>query len=281
MNTLHVRKPDIPLEESSLLWSATHEFALFYNGASVVIPIVEYYLNKVIADVRSNYAQNDQELAEELKLFIMQEMTHAKLHQRFNKHMFSSGFDALEPIMQDIADHLEKMRTRQSLDFNAAFCAGFETLATFGAKYLYEMCDQHFDDAESPAANLVLWHVAEEFEHRAVAHHAFQAVSGNYFMRLAGLLYAFYYIPSCFRRCEKVCLSVYWQDKSRLEKISSRLRAHRLFYKQLIYMLPKLGRIMMPGYDPAKLKMPQRMIEALDYYLSDEPIEEKFSFGAP
>ena len=100
------------------------------------------------------------------------------------------------------------MRTSKSLAFNAAFCGGFETLATFGTQFFYLKCDKHLERAESPAANLLFWHLAEEFEHRAAAHKGFKAVSDSYLMRLAGLFYAFYYIPRSFRRCVCACTGV-------------------------------------------------------------------------
>ncbi|WP_179044959.1 metal-dependent hydrolase [Sphingobium lactosutens] len=77
------------------------------------------------------------------------------------------------------------------------------------------------------------WHVAEEFEHCATCHKAFKAVSGNYFVRLAGLAYSFWHIHMLFDLATRIVLEVYRADMAPAERRASIKREKRLARRQL------------------------------------------------
>jgi uncharacterized protein len=271
---MYIRAPGIELDEGPLLWSKVPEFSMSYNGASVIIPYVEHYLNSVINKVRAEYCADNPQLKDELTTFIKQETTHAQYHHRFNTRIF-----ALVPEMKAIADRmtsdLKRQRERRSFAFNVAYCVGFESIATFDSQYLYEACDDLFEGADAGGANLVLWHVAEEFEHRSVCHDAYGAVSGDYFVRVYATLYAFWHIWGAFMRAEAIILEHYARQMSAMERKNSKRRSKKIMRRHMRYLIPRMLRIFVPGYHPAKIRVPPRIQAALEFFRSADPIRER------
>jgi predicted metal-dependent hydrolase len=275
--SLITRKPDIASPDATVNWSPVPEFAHLNNGASVLIPYVEHYLNNVMNEVRTKHCDNDPVLAEEIAEFIRQETVHARYHVTFNKQMFDAGYDGLKPLIDETVRDLQDMRKRRSLAFNIAYCAGFETTATFSAKYALEACDEFFKGADSYGANLFQWHVAEEFEHRATCHKAFDAVSGSYFIRMAGLVYSFWHINKIFAAGARIVFAKYREGMTPLEQKRSKQTERRLVVRQMAYLLPRMVRLVSPFYNPEKLTVTPNILKALEFYKSREPILSSFA----
>lgn len=271
--TLHARTPDIPLTEGPLLWSKVPEFSMTYVGASAVIPYVEYYLNNVMEKVRVEYCADKPELNQELSLFIEQENHHARYHHRYNKRLFEA-IPELRMIADGIVSDLKAQAEKRSMAFNAAYCVGFESIATSDSVYLHEACDDMLEGADPDGANLMLWHVAEEFEHRAVCHDAFNAVSGNYFLRAGVTLYAFCHIGGAFMRAESAILAHFASQMSPAERKASYKRSRQLFIRHMRYLIPRALKVFLPWYDPARLPTPPRIQAALDRFKRSDPIRE-------
>lgn len=269
---LVARTPSIDLDRAAIVWSRIPEFALFFNATGAAIPNVEHFLNNVMNEVRKSVAASDPGLATDLEVFIRQEANHTAYHDRFNKRMFAAGYGDLKPVLRQIAQELNTLRKTRSLAFCAAYCAGFENAATFSAQYLLEGCEDLFEGAEPHGANLTLWHVAEEFEHRSVCHDAFQAVSGNYFLRIWGLVYAFWHINHSFARCRKVILERFRADMSADARKASRRRHRRVLLRQARYMLPRALTLFSPFFHPARLKVTPRVAQALALFSHQNPV---------
>jgi predicted metal-dependent hydrolase len=269
-----LRKPK--LSTATVIWSRVPEFSLYWNGASAVIPYVEFYLNNVMNEVRAQYGPANPKLKAELDLFIAQERNHAQYHVAFNKRLYDAGFEALKPLIETITAELKTMRETRSLAFNAAYCAEFENAATFSSKYLLEECDAEFTGADAAGANLFLWHVAEEFEHRSVCHDTLMAFSGSYFMRVAGVAYAFWHINHCFARAAEIIFDVYRKDMTANEAKTSAKIVRRIKRKQTLYTLPRTLLLLNPFFDPAKMKPSRKIQAALDFFAADGQIEEGF-----
>ena len=269
---LIARTPSIDLDRAAIVWSRVPEFALFFNATGAAIPNVEHFLNNVMKEVQQVVAERDPAFAQELDLFIRQESNHTAYHNRFNKRMFDAGYAALKPVLRQIADELRELRNKRSLAFCAAYCAGFENAATFSAQYLLEGCEDMFAGAEPNGANLTLWHVAEEFEHRSVCHDAFHAVSGSYWLRIRGLAYAFWHINYSFARCRRVILDVFRSGMSAAERKASERRHRRVLLRQALHMLPRLALLLSPTFHPARLKLTPRVAAALDLFAKAAPV---------
>lgn len=279
--TLTARKPDIASPDAALTWSPVPEFAHVNNGASVMIPYVEHYLNNVMAEVRDQHCDGNPALREEIDQFIRQEATHARYHLAFNKQMFEAGYEGLKPLIGQTVAELQQMRKTRSLAFNVAYCAGFETTATFSAKYLLGHCDRYLAGADSYGANLFQWHVAEEFEHRGTCHKALAAVTGGgvrgYVTRIAGLAYSFWHIGRMFDRAAGVVFTRYRAAMTEEQRRASIREQKRVTRRQLMYLIPGLLRLLNPFYDPERLKVPRNIQIALDYFKTREPIGASFA----
>jgi predicted metal-dependent hydrolase len=260
---MHVRAPAIPLDAGPLLWSKVPEFSMTYNGASAVIPYVEYFLNAVMNKVRADFCANNPALKEELTVFIRQETNHSQYHHRFNKRLFEM-IPELKPVADKMAADLKLLMSKRSLAFNVSYCVGFESIATFDSKYLFEECDDLFEGAHPGGADLLRWHVAEEFEHRATCFKAYCEVSGNYFLRLHASLYAFFHIGGAFKRAESIVLEHCTKDMPESERTESHRRSKQLFRRHLRYLVPRMLRVFLPGYNPASVKVTPKIQKALD-----------------
>jgi uncharacterized protein len=270
---MRVRTPKITLNAGPLLWSKTPEFAMTYVGASIVIPYVEFFLNSVMKQVAAEHGADHPQLKSDLAIFIKQEAAHAKYHHQFNRRVFDE-IPGLRAIADSMTADLKAMRDKHSIAFCAAYCAGFESIATYDAKYLYEHCDEFFADADPHGANLLLWHVAEEFEHRAVCLQAYRAVSGNYFRRVFGALYAFWHVGGAFLRAEKIVHEHFATGMSPCDREASWKRSKRLFRRHMRHLVPGILRVLVPGYDATKVAVPPKIDAALKFFESAESILE-------
>ncbi|MET0546479.1 MAG: metal-dependent hydrolase [Caulobacterales bacterium] len=275
--SLTVRRPQIASRDANVNWSPVPEYSHLSNGASVLIPYVEHYLNNVMTEVRAKHCDGKPDLKEEISEFIKQEAIHARYHLEFNHQMFNAGYDALQPLIDDTVAHLQRMREQRSLAFNVAYCAGFETTATFSAKYVLERCDAFLKGADAYGANLFQWHVAEEFEHRATCHRAFHAVSGSYFIRMAGLIYSFWHINKIFAAAAKIIMAKYRETMTPAEIQHSKRVERRLIIRQMSYLLPRMWRLVNPFYDPEKLPVTENIKKALEFFKSREPLLSSFA----
>lgn len=275
--SLTARKPDFASPDATVNWSPVPEFAHINNGASVLIPYVEHYLNNVMNEVRAQHCADNPELAREIDEFIKQETVHARYHIAFNKQMFEAGYDGLKPLIDRTVQELQVMRKQRSLAFNVAYCAGFETTATFSARYALEACDAFFKGADSYGANLFQWHVAEEFEHRATCHRALHAVGGGYLIRMAGLAYSFWHINRIFNAAGRIVFARYREGMTPAEMRLSKRVQRRLVVRQMAYLLPRMLRLLNPRYDPQKLHVSDNIRRALEFYKSREPILRSFA----
>lgn len=109
-----------------------------------------------------------------------------------------------------------------------------------------------FKDADPVVTSLVLWHMVEETEHKSVAYDVYQAISGNYFLRIIGLVYGSLHVGILSRRGYKAMLmrdGTWWQLKSRL-------RLWTMIARFFIQVGPAMLRAFMPGYHPDKVKDP-------------------------
>lgn len=271
-----LRRPELSTAEDAIIWSRVPEFSLYWNGASAVIPYVEFYLNNVMNEVRTRYGAANPGLKAELDLFIAQERNHAQYHVAFNKRLYTAGFEALKPLIEKITAELTALRKQRSLAFNTAYCAGFENAATFSSKYLLDECDADFAGADAGGANLFLWHVAEEFEHRSVCHDTLMTVSGSYFMRVSGVVYAFWHINHCFARAAAIIFDVYRKDMTAAERKASARIVRRIKRRQTLHTFPRILSLLNPFFDPAKLQPSRKIQAALDFFDREGPIVEGF-----
>lgn len=259
------RRPKFNFDNTPLVWSKHPEFAMIWNAQSTAAPYAEPYLNKVMLLAKDKLGGKDSPMAEEIDNFVRQEAIHYQMHIRFNERFYKAGYDVKEQEAALKADY-DEMLGKRSLAFNAGYCTGFENFTLFTAKFMFETADDLFEGAEASGGDIWLWHLAEEFEHRCVAHNVFAAVSGNYFMRIYGTLYSYFHLNKRLGEMTKITLGKFRAGMSDEERAASLRREKEYKSRYARFALPRMLAILVPFYDPARYKTSKKIDDALAHY---------------
>jgi len=148
---------------------------LFPAGERFFVRSVNHYLDRV----------TDPVLRDQIKGFFGQEGRHAKEHERFFRQMEAQGYDIARflRVYERIAYGFLERVTPPPVRLAAT--AALEHFTAI----LAENALSHglLDHAHPTMRALLLWHAAEEIEHRAVAFDVLQVVAPTYGVRVAGL----------------------------------------------------------------------------------------------
>ena len=260
------RKIKIDFSGVPMQWTRIPEYAAIQNAGSPIATQSEIFVNAVMAKFRNRIPADNPKLQEEVDIFVRQETNHCFLHADFNKEMYARGYADIKPHEGRMRDYYRRLLKEKSLEFNLAYCAGFENIALFSSKFAFIAAPDLFEGGDQRMVDLYKWHLAEEFEHRTVAHAAFAGISGNYFLRIYGALVAFRSLNGFQKAILNTILRVDRQTMSPQEVKASKRRLNKLHRRMALYVLPRLIQILKPYYDPEKHEMPDDVRSSLDRY---------------
>lgn len=184
-----VRRPEFDFATSPRNWMpANPAFGYELNGGSLILPYLEPYLIRVMKQAKDKLGGSDPDLDREIDLFNGQEANHYRLHAGYNA-MLRDRYDGLEEIEEEIAADFARMLREESLEWNLGYSAGFETTGMVTAELFFRAAPESLEGADPAVAGLWGWHLAEEFEHRCVAFDVYQALVGDWPMRVRLFLY--------------------------------------------------------------------------------------------
>ena len=148
------------------------EFGAAANAISLLMPHAEPY---VISMVRAGLEEGtgDRMLEERANLLIQQEGAHFKAHRDFNRSLAAKSSVAAR--LDRFGGWIFRTLARRSTAFGVAFAAAFEIVAFCSARWAEAGLRQYFSGADERAATLFLWHLAEEIEHKGIAHDVMMA----------------------------------------------------------------------------------------------------------
>jgi uncharacterized protein len=155
-----------------LAWSRPPEFAYGATAVSLLMPHVEPYIvgcvRRALPDIE------DRELRVRTEGYLREELAHHVAHRRFNDAIASEvrGVRALDRWMRTTYRWLARTRSPR---FGIAYAAGFEAVAFASARWVERHRQEVLDGAHPEAAELFLWHLAEEVHHKSVAHDVYEA----------------------------------------------------------------------------------------------------------
>lgn len=152
------------------------EFAAAVNALSLGMPYGEPYVMKAVRDALTDV--EDPALRLEANAYLDQEREHAKQHRRFNE-LLVAHHPALRHVERWIRWSYGFLARRASRKFAIAYAAGFEATAFAAARWMDAHRHELFRGADPEPATLILWHLAEEVEHKTVAHDVWAAVDGS------------------------------------------------------------------------------------------------------
>lgn len=262
-----VRRMRFPYtEDLKSVWNpARPEFSHIVNGGSLAMPFLEPYLIETMKRARERIS--DPLLQKDVDLYIAQESTHFRQHQQFNKRLAELGYKSISKLELNLKTDFELFARTRSLTFNIAYAEGFEAMGLTVGNMLVEDRDYLFRHSDSAVTSLILWHFAEEIEHKNVTYDVFKALDGRYFWRIYGLLYATTHL---FFRTWQAYRAMLIED-GRWYKVKSRLDLYRLLGRMFTRLAPKLLRILKPSYNPREVEDPAWVREWWRLHQSGQP----------
>lgn len=143
-------------------------------------------------DTKNVVLANDDELNQlrtHVKMFIYQEAQHGKQHEIINDALISLGYDRIAYYTDVQRKSRIRIRKQLSVSLRLSVTAAEHFTAAFSH---YALCKKPdlFDGADSPFRELLLFHCAEEIEHKSVCFDLYQVQHGGYFLRIFGLVLA-------------------------------------------------------------------------------------------
>jgi predicted metal-dependent hydrolase len=160
------------------------EVACAATAVSLLMPHVEPYVVRSVREALSGV--EDPALRERTRAYLRQEAAHHAQHRRFNDAV-CDGSGSLRVLDRWMARAF-RFLDRRGPAFGLAYAAGFESVAFTAARWADRHHDELFGGADPAAAELFLWHLAEEVEHKDVAHEVFLASGGSRRRYLLGAL---------------------------------------------------------------------------------------------
>ena len=171
------------------MWSGhVPEFACAANSVSLMMPFVEPY---VARSVRAALDQlTDPVLRAHAQGYVRQELAHHVEHRRFNELLGAryAGIARLERLLRWTYGRLGR---RSRLGSHLSFAAGSEAVAYAAARWAAAHRRELFASADPEVTRLFVWHLAEEVEHKTVAHDVFHAVDGSRRRYVWGMVLSF------------------------------------------------------------------------------------------
>ena len=164
------------------------EFAAAVNSLSLGMPSGEPYVMQAVRDAAQEI--DDPDLAQQVKVYLQQEGEHSRQHRRFNEILIEQH-PALSRVERWLASSYAFLDRRAGRKFAIAYAAGFEATAFAAARWMDAHRHELFRGADPEPATLVLWHLAEEVEHKTVAHDVWAATDGNRLRYVAAMATCF------------------------------------------------------------------------------------------
>jgi len=234
-------KSDIPRH-----WMAGSPFRThLLNSFTLIFPTGEKYFIRSVQKVLSKIT--DAELKQDALLFIKQEAQHSLEHEKFfnilkeQNYNFKESIQALDILVKDLLGPMN------SDALNLSITAGLEHLTALLAEI--GLKEKFLDGAPAELRDLFYWHAGEEIEHRSVAFDVYQNISGNYPLRVAGLVYGylllsfltFYFTSSLCMQDKSLYSSKAWKDF-----VTTFFTRERLFVKAIFIFVRYLD----PDFHP-------------------------------
>ena len=180
MSKLTVRFPTFDFSDASPHWGDNEEMVVIINAGAIIPPSIERYLIRVMRQAKKLLDPvADADLIEDIELFNKQEGQHLKIHSDLMNMLRDNGYPRIVEFEAAFAKDLNEFLETKPLEWNLAYCEGFECTGVAMADAwingdIQELCGDH----GSEPMRLWMWHMAEEFEHRSVIHDVLERLYG-------------------------------------------------------------------------------------------------------
>ncbi len=161
-------------------------FTYHFNAIAIFLPLLENLV--VLSLKKARNADLSEALKAQLNSLIAQEAIHGAEFHRFNLQTISKYYSLkTKNYNLRFLRVLAGMINAFSKSFHYGFSAAGEHLTAISSD-LFLREPMLFKNVEPSHAAIWRWHCIEEIEHKAVAFDVFQALNGNYFVRVISML---------------------------------------------------------------------------------------------
>jgi predicted metal-dependent hydrolase len=248
MNTatkIVVRDPTFQHEQGpGGLWNPRlPELSHTLNGFQLALPYLEPYFIDAVRGARERV--KDPQLLADIGAFCEQEAHHSRQHRQYCR-LLRKRYPRLAELETGIQQSLVKSRRNDSLEWRVAYTAGYEAITAQLSRWLFSHAEDWFHDADPHFSQMMLWHAAEEIEHRHVVFDVLQAVNPSPALRARALLAALRktyadLTPAVTYMLEVDGYAQRWDSRAR--RLGVRLSAAS-------DLVPAMIRYVLPGYHP-------------------------------
>lgn len=188
---IRVRRMDYAIPEMPRYWYRNNPWITHYmNALSTTFPDGERFF---IDSVRNFQGQiKDPQLQKDIRAFIGQEANHGKEHEAFNQALIDQHKLPLTKKIEFVKNALKFAKKRYSDRERLAMTVGFEHFTAILANLMLEQADV-IENIDGMVGDMFMWHAVEETEHKSVAYDVFQAVDGDYWLRVRGMAQATFF----------------------------------------------------------------------------------------
>ncbi|HVW25867.1 MAG TPA: metal-dependent hydrolase [Polyangiaceae bacterium] len=255
-SNIRVRVPSFEIERSvGGLWNPNlPELSHTLNAFQLALPYLEPYFIDAIR--RGAEQLEDGRLKADALAFCAQEANHSRQHKRYCM-LLRKRYPELERFEYDIQQSLVTSRQKDPLEWRLAYTAGYEQITAELARVLFKKQKAWLDGADEHFAAMMLWHAAEELEHRHVAFDVLSAVTKDYRLRARGLVAAMRKTYADMAQVVTYMLEV----DGYAGRLDSRLRRAKVRLEVGTELVPTLVRYLTPGYHPSKDRDPPGLAE--------------------
>jgi predicted metal-dependent hydrolase len=214
------------------------------NGVNLLFPAGERFfvrsVNRYLGEV------SDPLLRAQVKGFFAQEGRHAHEHERVFRMLEAQGYE-IEPFLrayERIAyGVIEKIAPPSLALATTAACEHFTAILAEGA-----LRERLLDLAHPTMRALLLWHAAEEIEHRAVAFDVLKRVHPSYALRIAGLALAATCLGGFW---VAATLTLLWQERGLAQgRLRNDFRVARSRARKRSVFVRGIRAYLVPGFHP-------------------------------
>ncbi|HEX4473605.1 MAG TPA: metal-dependent hydrolase [Polyangiaceae bacterium] len=228
------------------LWNPKRpELSHTLNAFQLALPYLEPYF---IDAIRQGVERIDDETTKADALaFCAQEANHSRQHKRYCRFL-QQRYPRLAEFEYAIQQSLVKSRQDDSLEWRLAYTAGYEAITAQLSRWMLRSSEKWFDGADEHFAAMMMWHAAEEIEHRHVAWDVFRAVTKDYGLRAKGMFGA---LKKTYADMAPV-VSYMLEVDGYAKLLDSRARRLMVRLETIVELGPVMFHYLAPGYHPSK-----------------------------
>jgi len=168
MTDLQIRRPAFRIDDTvPFQWQpANPAFGVFGNAFTFVAITFERYIVNVVRQAMPLIT--DPEVAAEADAFLRQEAQHARAHRHHAK-VLTTRYPGLADTLAATHAAYDELLAEEPLAFHLAYIADLEATFTPLFRMVFDHRGPLFEGGDERVGTLLLWHFAEEIEHRSSA----------------------------------------------------------------------------------------------------------------